>query len=122
MDWHKIVFHQGNEELKRFIEIGVVAVRLGIPVHFHVEGVRGTGKTTLIRAAKSRHYKAGKKSDQCRKQVNNLAASVCLFCCIGNYFIFGKLRSYARGMFWGIPPYSCGVQRDRQVRLRGGSP
>lgn len=53
MDWHKIVFHPGNEELKRFIEMGVVAIRLGIPVHFHVEGVRGTGKTTLIRAAKS---------------------------------------------------------------------
>ncbi|MBS3887314.1 MAG: magnesium chelatase [Dethiobacter sp.] len=54
MDWHKIIFHPGNEELKRFIELGIVAVRLGIPVHFHVEGVRGTGKTTLIRAAKSR--------------------------------------------------------------------
>lgn len=54
MDWDKIVFHQGNEELKRFIELGILATRLGIPVHFHVEGVRGTGKTSLIRAAKSR--------------------------------------------------------------------
>lgn len=54
MHWNNIVFHPGNEELKRFIEIGVVAAYLGIPVHFHVEGVRGTGKTTLLRAAKSR--------------------------------------------------------------------
>jgi len=53
MHWNNIVFHPGNEELKRFIEIGVVAAYLGIPVHFHVEGVRGTGKTTLLRAAKN---------------------------------------------------------------------
>lgn len=53
MHWNQIVFHPGNEELKRFIEIGVLSARLGIPVHFHVEGVRGTGKTTMIRAARS---------------------------------------------------------------------
>jgi magnesium chelatase subunit I len=53
MDWNRVILHPGNEELKRFIEIGVLAAQLGIPLHFHVEGVRGTGKTTLIRAAKS---------------------------------------------------------------------
>ncbi|EEG76205.1 ATP-binding protein [Dethiobacter alkaliphilus] len=54
MEWQNVVFHQGNEELQRFIEIGVLAAKAGVPIHFHVEGVRGTGKTTLIRAAKSR--------------------------------------------------------------------
>jgi magnesium chelatase subunit I len=54
MHWNHVIFHPGNEELKRFIEIGILSAQLGIPVHFHVEGVRGTGKTTLIRAAKNR--------------------------------------------------------------------
>lgn len=54
MHWNDIILHQGNEELQRFIEIGLLAARLGIPIHFHVEGERGTGKTTLIRAARSR--------------------------------------------------------------------
>jgi magnesium chelatase subunit I len=54
MNWNDLIFHQGNEELQRFIELGIVAAALEIPLHFHVEGVRGTGKTTLIRAAASR--------------------------------------------------------------------
>lgn len=53
MDWNDVIFHQGNEELQRFIELGVLAAGQGIPFHFHVEGVRGTGKTTLIRAAQN---------------------------------------------------------------------
>lgn len=53
MHWNEVIFHPGNEELKRFIELGILAAEAGVPVHFHVEGVRGTGKTTLIRAAKS---------------------------------------------------------------------
>lgn len=54
MHWDQLVFHEGNEELQRFIELGVLAAGSGTPVHFHVEGVRGTGKTTLIRAAQCR--------------------------------------------------------------------
>ena len=54
MDWSNVIFHSGNEELKLFINIGILAAKYGIPIHFHVEGVRGTGKTTLIRAAKTR--------------------------------------------------------------------
>ncbi|MBS4031368.1 MAG: magnesium chelatase [Clostridiales bacterium] len=54
MHWNDVILHQGNEELQRFIEIGLLAARLGVPIHFHVEGERGTGKTTLIRAARSR--------------------------------------------------------------------
>jgi magnesium chelatase subunit I len=54
MRWNELVFHEGNEELQRFIELGVLAATCGTPVHFHVEGVRGTGKTTLIRAARCR--------------------------------------------------------------------
>ncbi|MBS4022389.1 MAG: magnesium chelatase [Dethiobacter sp.] len=53
MNWNDLIFHQGNEELQRFIELGIFAAGLEIPFHFHVEGVRGTGKTTLIRAARS---------------------------------------------------------------------
>lgn len=54
MHWNHVVFHPGNEELERFTKIGILAAGLGTPLHFHVEGVRGTGKTTLIRAAKTR--------------------------------------------------------------------
>jgi magnesium chelatase subunit I len=53
MDWNHVIIHPGNEELKRFVEMGVLAAQLGIPLHFHVEGVRGTGKTTLIRGART---------------------------------------------------------------------
>ncbi len=54
MHWNDLVFHPGNEELQRFVELGILAARLEIPLHFHVEGMRGTGKTTLIRAARGR--------------------------------------------------------------------
>ncbi len=54
MNWNEMIFHQGNEELQRFIELGILAARLEVPLHFHVEGVRGTGKTTLVRAARGR--------------------------------------------------------------------
>lgn len=54
MHWSNVIFHSGNEELKLFINLGILAAKSGIPIHFHVEGVRGTGKTTLIRAAKTR--------------------------------------------------------------------
>ncbi len=54
MNWNELIFHQGNEELQRFIELGILAARLEVPLHFHVEGVRGTGKTTLVRAARGR--------------------------------------------------------------------
>ncbi|MCR3922894.1 MAG: ATP-binding protein [Firmicutes bacterium] len=53
MNWNDVIFHAGNEELQRFIQLSILAARLGIPLHFHVEGPRGTGKTTLIRAAKT---------------------------------------------------------------------
>lgn len=54
MEWDNLVFHPGNGELQRFIELGILAATLEIPLHFHVEGMRGTGKTTLIRAARGR--------------------------------------------------------------------
>jgi magnesium chelatase subunit I len=54
MEWSNLVFHPGNEELERFVELGILAATLEIPLHFHVEGMRGTGKTTLIRAARGR--------------------------------------------------------------------
>jgi magnesium chelatase subunit I len=63
MHWNNVILHPGNEELQRFIDIGILAATLEVPIHFHVEGVRGTGKTTLIRAARSRLPEIEKVTD-----------------------------------------------------------
>ncbi|MBX6351204.1 MAG: ATP-binding protein, partial [Clostridia bacterium] len=46
--------HPGNEELFRALSWSVEGVRVGWPLHVHVEGVRGTGKTTVVRAFQRR--------------------------------------------------------------------
>jgi len=47
-----LVRYKGNEDLFRAIELSIVSVLQSVPLHFHVEGLRGTGKTTIIRAAR----------------------------------------------------------------------
>lgn len=54
MNWNDLIFYPGNEELRLFTEIGILGAASGNPIHFHVEGARGTGKTTMIRAARNR--------------------------------------------------------------------
>lgn len=45
-----LVIHDGNRPLMEALEASVVSLLSGRPLHVHVEGLRGTGKTTIIRA------------------------------------------------------------------------
>ncbi|HHT70569.1 MAG TPA: magnesium chelatase [Firmicutes bacterium] len=47
-----LVRHEGNRELFFFAELAVIGLSAGIPIHLHVEGLRGTGKTTILRAVR----------------------------------------------------------------------
>ena len=47
-----LVRHSGNRELFLFLELAILSQSRGHPLHIHVEGLRGTGKTTIIRAAR----------------------------------------------------------------------
>ena len=49
--YESLVKHEGNSALFAAIEISIVSTLAGRPVHVHAEGVRGTGKTTIMRAA-----------------------------------------------------------------------
>jgi magnesium chelatase subunit I len=44
--------HHGNESLFMGVEMSLIATLSGIPLHIHAEGLRGTGKTTIMRYAK----------------------------------------------------------------------
>lgn len=48
-----LVHHSGNEALLRAVELSLVASAAGLPFHLHAEGLRGTGKTTVMRAVRS---------------------------------------------------------------------
>ena len=43
--------HDGNETLFEVVEMGIISMIWNIPLHVHAEGLRGTGKTTIMRAA-----------------------------------------------------------------------
>ncbi len=45
-----LVIHSGNRPLVEALEASLVSLLAGRPIHVHVEGLRGTGKTTIIRA------------------------------------------------------------------------
>ncbi len=47
----EFVRHSGNEDLQRALELSLLACLRQQTLHVHVEGLRGTGKTTVIRAA-----------------------------------------------------------------------
>lgn len=47
-----LVRHAGNEALFQAIEMSALATLAGAPLHLHAEGLRGTGKTTILRAAR----------------------------------------------------------------------
>jgi len=44
--------HEGNNTLFEAVEMAIVSSMWGIPFHLHAEGLRGTGKTTIMRAAR----------------------------------------------------------------------
>ena len=45
--------HQGNESLFTAVEMSLISSLAGVPLHIHAEGLRGTGKTTVMRWAKT---------------------------------------------------------------------
>ena len=50
--YEQLVRHSGNRSLFDFMDISILGTLCGTPIHLHAEGLRGTGKTTLIRACK----------------------------------------------------------------------
>lgn len=44
--------HEGNNILFETVEMAIVSSIWGVPLHLHVEGLRGTGKTTIMRSAR----------------------------------------------------------------------
>ncbi|MGI5859731.1 MAG: magnesium chelatase [Tepidanaerobacteraceae bacterium] len=50
--YSQIIRHSGNTSLFDILDISVTGSLTGIPIHVHAEGLRGTGKTTIIRAYK----------------------------------------------------------------------
>jgi len=44
--------YEGNKPLFDLVLMSIVSTYAGEPLHLHAEGVRGTGKTTIMRAAK----------------------------------------------------------------------
>lgn len=50
--YEQLVRHSGNRSLFDFLDISILGTLCSTPIHLHAEGLRGTGKTTLIRACK----------------------------------------------------------------------
>ncbi|MDD2586083.1 MAG: magnesium chelatase [Syntrophomonadaceae bacterium] len=48
----KLERYEGNAHLFELVMMSVVAAYAGEPLHIHAEGLRGTGKTTIMRAAR----------------------------------------------------------------------
>jgi len=51
--YHDLIVHEGNQPLVDALEMSVLSLLAGTPIHVHVEGLRGTGKTTVVRAMKN---------------------------------------------------------------------
>lgn len=50
--YHSLIRHSGNASLFTAAEMSIVSALVGRPLHLHAEGLRGTGKTTILRAAR----------------------------------------------------------------------
>ena len=50
--YSKLVRHSGNDALFKAVEMSLLAAAAGRPAHLHAEGLRGTGKTSIMRAAR----------------------------------------------------------------------
>jgi magnesium chelatase subunit I len=50
--YSQLVRHPGNYSLFSAVELSLLATLAGLPLHLHVEGLRGTGKTTIIRSVR----------------------------------------------------------------------
>lgn len=50
--YNDLIKHPGNQNLFDAVEMSLLATYCGMPLHMHTEGLRGTGKTTVLRAAR----------------------------------------------------------------------
>lgn len=50
--FYKLERYEGNEVLFDLVMMSVVSTCVGEPLHIHAEGLRGTGKTTIMRAVR----------------------------------------------------------------------
>ncbi len=50
--FYKLQRYEGNAALFELVMMSIVSSYVGEPLHLHAEGLRGTGKTTIMRAAK----------------------------------------------------------------------
>lgn len=50
--YNELARHDGNSTLFEVVEMGIISMLWNIPLHIHAEGLRGTGKTTIMRAAR----------------------------------------------------------------------
>ncbi|MBS3949139.1 MAG: magnesium chelatase [Peptococcaceae bacterium] len=50
--YHRLIRHSENEALFHAIELSILAASSPTPLHLHAEGLRGTGKTSVLRAAR----------------------------------------------------------------------
>lgn len=50
--YFRLIRHSGNQALFRVVEMSVAALLADHPFHIQAEGLRGTGKTTILRAAR----------------------------------------------------------------------
>jgi magnesium chelatase subunit I len=51
--YSQLVRHDGNSCLFDIIDVAILSTYADVPVHIHVEGLRGTGKTTILRASRN---------------------------------------------------------------------
>ncbi|SFL81829.1 ATP-binding protein [Pelosinus propionicus] len=51
--YYELVRHTGNQDLFRALDLSIAALHNEIPLHIHAEGLRGTGKTTIMRAVRN---------------------------------------------------------------------
>lgn len=52
LSFHELIRYPGNQSLFEAIEMSILGTICGRPLHLHAEGLRGTGKTTILRAAR----------------------------------------------------------------------
>lgn len=50
--YSQLVKHEGNIPLFKMIDLSITGAMNNVPVHIHAEGLRGTGKTTIMRSVK----------------------------------------------------------------------
>jgi magnesium chelatase subunit I len=51
--YHQLVRHKGNQDLFKAVDLSIAALHNGLPLHIHAEGLRGTGKTTILRSVRN---------------------------------------------------------------------